>query len=465
MKEPSVGSLRGMKVSVGLWKMGVNRELPAGRSQIEHLGQSARSSTEMNVGAPRAGRSGELLNLGYVRTFVKVAACGGISHASKKLLLSPSSVSRSIQEFEEFLGVALLERRSRGTLLTSYGKQILPRAQRAIKELDAIVRVNEKDNRGHSDPLDHLLNTRRLQAFVNLCEQRHMPSVAAGLGVSQPAISLGVKILESGVGAVLFERSALGLLPTRRAIVMELNCRRALNELRLIPAEIAALRGSMEGVVTVGAISLGRPLILPDAIAEVATRHARVQIVTRESPFEKLISGLRASDIDFIFGPVPVANRKGRMRSEALFEEDVALLVGQNNALLKSRMVLKDLGDARWILPSKGTPARLLLNSVFKSAGMRPPIPVVESGDLAIIRGLLMRTDMVAALLSHQMAYEIAEGRIKRLPIVFPSTVSKMGLFYRAESLPSPAAQILMDAIRSIANKQGQPLAEKPVSS
>jgi DNA-binding transcriptional LysR family regulator len=61
------------------------------------------------------------------------------------------------------------------------------------------------------------------------------------------------------------------------------------------------------------------------------------------------------------------------------------------------------------------------------------------------------------------MAYEIAEGRIKRLPIQFPGTVSEMGLYYRAESSPSPAARTLMDAIRLIAEKQSQSLTERSI--
>jgi hypothetical protein len=69
---------------------------------------------------------------------------------------------------------------------------------------------------------------------------------------------------------------------------------------------------------------------------------------------------------------------------------------------------------------------------------------------------------MVAALLSHQMAYEIAEGRIKRLPIMFSDTMSKIGLFYRDESHPSPAAQVLMNAIRSVAENKDSRLSKVP---
>lgn len=417
-----------------------------------------------DVRAERAGKPEELLNISYVQAFVKVAECGGIAPASNALCLSPSSVSRSIQQIEEFLGVPLLERHHRGSLLSAYGKQILPRAQSAIWELNEIPRMKKDESRPPLGAIEHLLNTRRLQMFVKLCELRRMPGVAAELGISQPAISLGVGILESGVGCVLFERSTRGLLPTRQAVAMELNCRRALNELRLIPAEIAALHGAVQGVVTIGAIPHGRPLILPDAIAEVTTRHAGLQIVMRESPVEELISGLHASDIDFIFGPMLLCEKTGYLRCEALFQEDVALLVGQNNALLGKRAVLEGLEGARWILPPRDAPARVLLNSAFINAGMHPPAPVVESSDLAIIRGLLTSTDMVAGLLSYQMAYEIEEGIIKRLPIQFPATGSEMGLCYRTESRPSPAARILMDAIRLIAEKQRQPLTERPIS-
>ena len=416
------------------------------------LGTPSRTGAP-GVRAQRTRQPEELPNISHVQAFVKVAECGGIAPASKELCLSPSSISRSIQQLEKYLSVPLLERHPRGSFLSSYGKQILPRAQSAIKELNAIPRMKTDDRKGIIDSLEHLLNTRRLQMFINLCERRHMPSVAVELGISQPAISLGVGILESGVGGILFERSAVGLVPTGRALGMELSCRRALNELRFIPAEVAALHGSVQGVVTIGVIPLGRHLILPDAIAEVTARHVGIRIVTREDPFERLLSGLRASDIDFIFAPLLSKDQVGHLHCETLFEEDVALLVGRGNAFLRKRTSLKDLASARWILPPKDAPARVLLNSEFINAGIRPPAPVVESCDLAIIRGLLTRTEMVAALLSHQIPYEIEEGEIRRLPIQLPDAVSRMGLYCRAESRPSPAARLLMDAIRLIAKR------------
>ncbi|WP_420846540.1 hypothetical protein [Mixta mediterraneensis] len=48
-------------------------------------------------------------------------------------------------------------------------------------------------------------------------------------------------------------------------------------------------------------------------------------------------------------------------------------------------------------MPRDNTPSRHLLNQVFQKSGMQTPQPVVESGDLAIVRGLLLNSDMMAA--------------------------------------------------------------------
>ena len=46
----------------------------------------------------------------------------------------------------------------------------------------------------------YLLNTRRLQLFSTLARHRHMPSAAQTLGISQPAVSSAIRIMESGAG-------------------------------------------------------------------------------------------------------------------------------------------------------------------------------------------------------------------------------------------------------------------------
>ena len=71
-----------------------------------------------------------------------------------------------------------------------------------------------------------LLNTRRLQLFSALARHRHMPSAAQTLGLTQPAVSSAIRIMETGAGMPLFHRSPRGLLLTSEGETFVLHIRR-----------------------------------------------------------------------------------------------------------------------------------------------------------------------------------------------------------------------------------------------
>lgn len=90
---------------------------------------------------------------------------------------------------------------------------------------------------------------------------------------------------------------------------------------------------------------------------------------------------------------------------------------------------------------------------------MAAPWPVVESGDLATIRGLLLRSDMLAAVSAHQLEHEIASGELCRLPVPLPQTTRAIGLTYRSGCLHSPVSAALMQSIREVIQATGEGVA------
>lgn len=80
--------------------------------------------------------------------FIKVVECNGFSAAALKLNLTPSSVSRSISQLEEHLGIVLLKRTTRNLILTEPGKYLLFRAQHLLADLDDSL-VNTASFRSH----------------------------------------------------------------------------------------------------------------------------------------------------------------------------------------------------------------------------------------------------------------------------------------------------------------------------
>lgn len=85
------------------------------------------------------------MRFGALRDFLAVAERGSLRAAARQLGHTQPAISRSIQELERELGVALFERRSTGVQLTPMGEVFLRRAstvsnelQRAKEELDQL---------------------------------------------------------------------------------------------------------------------------------------------------------------------------------------------------------------------------------------------------------------------------------------------------------------------------------------
>ncbi|CAE1145400.1 LysR family transcriptional regulator [Serratia rhizosphaerae] len=394
-----------------------------------------------------------LTNLMQIRAFSQVVTQGSVSRAADELFRTQSAITRSIRDLEQKLAVPLFERHASGMLLTDFGKCVLPRARRAIAELHQVPALlarllGKGAARTDSEPL-YLFNVRRLQIFVCLCETRHMQTVATLLGLSQPAISAALKVLENGVGTPLLERTPHGMVPSLAGREIEANIRRALNELHHIPADIAARRGVLTGAVRVGALPLGRTRLLPQAIVQLTSRYPGVSVVTNESAFSALASELRSGDIDFIFGALRASDYAADVYSETLFTEEMVLLARRGHPLAQAGLQPAQLKGARWVLPRSATPARRLLDDCFLAMAMPPPSPVVETGDLALVRGLLLNSDMLAAVSAHQLEHELASGELVQLPMALPNTGRAIGLTFRTGSLHSPAAQALIDSLRA----------------
>jgi len=75
----------------------------------------------------------------HIRAFLAVAHSGSFAKAAVELNLSPSALTVQIQQLEEWLGVALLERSPRHLSLTAAGQSNLSPMEKLLMDLDNIV--------------------------------------------------------------------------------------------------------------------------------------------------------------------------------------------------------------------------------------------------------------------------------------------------------------------------------------
>lgn len=423
---------------------------------------SARASQGQAPAAPRrrsisAGAAG--INLRQLRALSAVAAAGSASKAARGLYRVSSAVAHAIAALERTVGVPLFERRTRGMVTTAYGECVLARTRRIERELDEARRelvARGRIGARHDVPATFasILNGRRLAVVASLAENRSMAVVAREFAITQPAISQTVKALEADLGVALFERTARGMTPTPAGEIVAFRCRRILAEIRQILPDLAAIENRLQGSITVGALPLGRTQILPLAIASLLRRHPQLRVTTVESPYDALAASLRGGDVDFILGALRGPARAQDLIEEPLFEDRISIVARAAHPLLRRRALdVAALHRAAWVLSRRGAPSREQFEHAFVERGWTPPVPAVETGDLAILRGLLLESDMLTAISARQLHYEIRDGSLATLAFPLDTTLRQIGLSQRADALPSPAARALMDEIRAVVSR------------
>jgi LysR family transcriptional regulator of gallate degradation len=103
------------------------------------------------------------------------------------------------------------------------------------------------------------------------------------------------------------------------------------------------------------------------------------------------------------------------------------------------------------VLSRPGTPLRQSLADFFAAHGQPTPVPAVETGDLALVRGLLLQGPMLTVLSTHQMRYEVDAGQLCMLRFPMEGLQRNIGVTTRACAHLSAAALALLAEIRAAA--------------
>jgi len=143
---------------------------------------------------------------------------------------------------------------------------------------------------------------RRLEMALAIDSHRSFQRAARALGVSQPSLTRALQVLETELGARLFERGKTEVTPTEFGRVALTHARRIVSELDEARREIALLQGLQIGEFRIGAGSFATQLWLGGAIGRLCAAHPKLKVRSVEYLWHQLPDALMASEIDVAVG-------------------------------------------------------------------------------------------------------------------------------------------------------------------
>ncbi|MFN7008680.1 MAG: LysR family transcriptional regulator [Allorhizobium sp.] len=382
-------------------------------------------------------------NLRHLRLFVAVADLKSLTLTSEKWHISQPAVTQAINKLERETGGALFERSRHGFFLTPRGEVLEKRVRSAFALLDPV--LDEISLR-----LRLSLSFAQLQALIAVSESENFTLAARRLGLAQPTVHRAVTQVEREAARSLFERTSFGILPTRLCQALTQAARLAIYELDQAEAELAAFSGGEAGTIVIGAMPLGRSVLLPRALARFRAEEPTYPVRIYDGPYDELLGALRRGAVDFLIGalrdPAPI----GDIVQQRLFDDRLALLARPDHPLAGlERIGIDDLLDYPWVVPRQGTPTRTQFETIFRAAGREPPRRLIESGSLVLMRELLGASLHLGCLSRHQSQRECDRGLLAALSFPSDHLLRPIGLTYRANWRPTPVQSLMLRLIEA----------------
>lgn len=304
--------------------------------------------------------------------------------------------------------------------------------------------------------LESRLTLRNLRLVDAVAREGNLVRAAQSLNMTQSAATKALQEIEAVAGVELFERTNRGTLPTAYGETLAAHARIVLAQLRHAEQALSDLKDGTGGRVAVGTLLSAAVALLPSAIAKVLEVRPRLMVKIVEGTNDVLMPLLRIGELDFVVGRLPEYREREGLLQEILMDDYAQIVVRADHPLAqRTEFGLAELRDWPWILPRRETTLRRQIDEAFRREGLEPPNCGVESVSLLANRALLLSADYLAVWPVQLAQAQASTGLIAVLPIDLPTTARPIGVSVRAEGRLSPAADVLIDALRTVASSTG----------
>ncbi|HEV8188831.1 MAG TPA: LysR family transcriptional regulator [Pyrinomonadaceae bacterium] len=312
------------------------------------------------------------------------------------------------------------------------------------------------------------MEIRQLRAFVAIAESGTFTAGALRVHVTQAAISMQIRQLETEIGAKVFVRAPRHVILTEAGEQLLRRARHILREHDAALDEIAELAGAERGRLRIGSASaMVLSEQLPAILKELRKQHPAAEISVISGTSEVLVDQILGGEVDVAFVSLPVDVRG--IKTERLSQDQLVAIASPRHKLAKQRTISAyTLAGERLILGERGGNTRRLIDQFFAQAGASLHVAMELSRQQAIKK--MVEEDMGVGIVPLQSVKdEVDKGKLIRWWIEGAQINWELGIAQLSNGYDSPIMQKFVsiahknftDAAPTATSKKGKKAAHK----
>lgn len=290
------------------------------------------------------------------------------------------------------------------------------------------------------------LNLDQLRTFAEVVRAGSFSGAAARLNLTQPAVSLQVRQLETRLGVRLVERVGRRATPTAAGRELLVHAGRIEAEVAAAAEAMAAHAGGAAGRVRLGTGATACIYLLPPVLRALRRRLPSLEIVVSTGNTAGILRLLEENALDLGLVTLPAPGRAFSVTP--LMEEEFVAVAPAEADDLPPAVTPAALAARPVVLYEPGGHTRRIVDDWFARAGISPK-PVMELGSVEAIKELVGAGLGCAVLPS--MAVEQAVGLVTH-PLS-PRLYRRLGLVLRRDKPLSRGLRETVAALQQAAER------------
>ncbi|NYE22213.1 LysR family transcriptional regulator [Pigmentiphaga litoralis] len=303
------------------------------------------------------------------------------------------------------------------------------------------------------------LTVRQLQAFVHVARLGSFTKAAQAMHLTQSALSLLIRELESVLDTRLIDRTTRSVSPTAVGLEFLASAERILDDLTHAIANVDQLVAQQKGRVVVAAPLVLSSTYLPRILAGFRKRYPGIELALRDSLPDEVLPRVKSGAADIGIGTFD--DNEPDLGRILLFRESLVAVFPKDHAFAQVRMLgWKQLADVPILALPRGSVFRDLAERGCADAGISL-VPAFEATYVGTLIGMVGAGLGVAIVPGYATALADAQTTAWK-PLAQPVVQRDVAIVHRAGVSLSPAATAFVEFLQAAERDGGRPVNGKP---
>lgn len=283
---------------------------------------------------------------------------------------------------------------------------------------------------------------RQLRVFESVARHLSFSRAAEELHLTQPAVSMQVKLLEDMAGLPLTEQLGKKIHLTAAGNEVARHARLIAQQLREATDALAALKGVAGGELRLGAVSTAK-YFTPRLLGRFRAEHAGVRLRLFVHNRETVVRMLAENEIDLaIMGRPPVELKTTANR---FADHPLVIIAAADHSLAGRRSIEPaELAAETFLIREAGSGTRTAMEGFFIDSGLAPE-NLFEMGSNETIKQAVMSGMGISFISAHTIALELTAGLLVKLPVKGTPVLREWFIVQRSEKQLLPVALAFRD--------------------